>query len=458
MSRPNVTVNGVQVSSSPAPFAVLGNVHVEWGNESIMDNPEPSRARVQFLFYGEADPEWLAIGHRLEIRARIDGASRNTFSGRIESMTADRRRVIVQGGPQTEALVVTAHAVDYLKEFNSTYVETAWRRETDPGEPPRRARLRGASADEGWQLIGLDDLPAEPAEGAATHYDSITLGALLRRYLSWWGPQVTFWDASYADTDGKHFRRIETAFTDVTIPGDVLTTTPAGAWTLDYSPPQPLAEEVLPGSAVLADVEWTASADSRYTGARVSFQSTRREELDTGETGLQTNIERSVQTWRPPDVLDVYGKRVLELESGMIADYTEYRRMGRRWLDFASQDWRMQAVTIPKASQLPARQLAALFDVRGRRRVWWIVDGVDLLTPWGSVATVRGIATGGSLSYDAAADNWSVSMHITDTRTARPTDLSWDWLQAQSAKFAEAPASAAGDVTFADFLTITNTR
>lgn len=458
MSRPNVTVNGVQVSSGPAPFAVLGDLEVTWGSETIMDEPEPAKARVQFIFRGEADPSWVMIGHRVEIRQRIDSESVNSFSGRVESMSAARRSVTLPNGTRTPVLVITAQCVDYLREFKQTYVTTAWDRETAPGEPARVDRLRGIAAGEGWRLTGIDELPPQPVEHAATHYDSITLYTLLSRYLSWWGPQVTFWDASYADSDGVHTRRIETAWTDATMPGDVLTTTPDGVWTMDYSPPAPLEEHIIPAGAVLADADWAAGSDARLTGARIQYQTSKLETHDDGSQTWQTSLDRSVHTWRPADVLDTYGKRVLELETSAIAPWDEYRRMGRRWLDFAASDWRMNGLTIPRASDLPAAQLRAMFDVRARRRTWWVVDDVDLLTPWGNVATVRGFATGGTLRYDSARDSWSVSMHLTDTRTARPSDLTWDWLQAQPAPFSDAPAALAGDVSFADFQTITTTR
>lgn len=451
--RPRILINSQHVAGGASSvFAALGDVGIKWGSDNVLDTPNPAQLTCEFIFRGAVDTSRLRIGHRLELKQRIAGQDITGFSGRIENMQS---RLDDNG-----RLRIRVTASDSIKELRSYYVATEWENDgLREGQMPRIERIRRALNAGGWQLIGIEELPPMPFPSAASFYNSITAYALLNRYLSYYGPQVTFFDSSWTYDDGPITRRIEVAWMGQVTAGDTLTTADGTTWRVAHDTPDGLAQQVLPAGTVLADTEFEASADSILTTAKVSYQTTRFEtNEEEGTTRRVTSLD-TVTTSLGAEMLEAHGNRAVELESSAFATKAQLREIGRRWLDFTRNEWSPGRVTVPDSRDLPEATVAALVSARQRRLNWWVIHGLQIPTPLGGLATIRGVATGGDLHYRADRDSWSSSMSLTDTQIMLPADLNWPFLSEHNdPRFSEAPATAAGDVTFADFTTITETR
>jgi len=455
MSRPEVLVDDVLVASSAGePLAVLGHLSIKWGVESVMDAPEPATAAVTFVFSGGVDVGRISLGRRLMVRQRIDGFTWSLFAGRIRTMRA--------WADSRGRLHIAVTASDSIKDFRSAYAQIAWDSDSLPNTTKQLELIRQAMAVQGWELKGDEDLAPPPYPSSSSYYDSITLYTVLRRYLAQYGPQVTFWDSSGFDrTTGVYTQSIQIGYMGNNQIGDTLTANPStGVWYVTRDTPDGLTFGRLSASSVLRGVEWTAAADAALTVAKVSYQATRTETDDEGVMRKITSM-REVSTQASAELVQQYGRRPIEIEVSALAPPSEQRRIGRKWLEFAVHEWRPGALTIPDSYDLPEATLAGLLPSTTRRRRWWVVDGVGTWTPRGGPATLRGVATGGELTYHPkpkegrTEGHWEVAMTLTDTQLIRPTDFTFEQLAAAGEPFASSPADHAGNVQFSEFQTIT---
>lgn len=457
MSRPEVLIDDQLISSSPGlGLAVLGDVRIKWGQESVLDDPTPSTAAVTLVFAGGVDPARIGLGKRLIIRQRIDGKTWALFAGRIWSM----RAVADDAG----RLHVTVTCSDSLREFKATYLETAWPSDSLPNTTKQIELIRKAMAVNGWELKGDERIPPPLYPSSSSYYNSITAYTILRRHLAQYGPQVTFWDSSGTDVNtGVFTQSIEVGYMGLTQVGDTLTANPAtGQWYVTRDTPEGLQFSRVPASRVLRNVEWVSDVEASLTVAKISYQTTRTETDDDGVARKITSLTE-VSTEAGQDMIAKYGRRPIELETSVLAPPAEQRRIGRKWLQFGASEWTPGAVTIPDTHGMDEATLAGLLPSTTRRRRWWVITDVATWTPRGGPATLRGVATGGELRYHAkpkpgrAEGHWEVSMSLTDTQVILPADWTFTQLQGTEVPFSQATADQAGTVSFAEFQTITRT-
>ncbi|MCM3577452.1 hypothetical protein M3686_04795 [Micrococcus luteus] len=457
MSRPEVLIDDEVISGSArAPLVTLGELSIKWGNESVLDGPKPSTATVAFRFRSDVEAGKISLGRRLIIRQRIDGKTWALFAGTIRSM---RARTDAQG-----RLSIHVTAADSLRDFMDAYAQLEWPSDSLPDTTKQIELIRKTMAALGWELKGDEDLAPPLYPSSSSFYSSITLYTVLRRYLAQYGPQVTFWDSSGTDmTTGVYTRSIQVGFMGRSQVGDTLTANPTtGQWYVTRDTPDGLVFDRIPASRVLRDVEWAADTGSILTVANVSYQSTRTETDETGETRKITSMV-DVSTQAAPELVERYGRRAIDVETSVLAPPAEQRRIGRKWLEFATDEWRPGALTIPDTHGMDESTLAGLLPSTTRRRRWWVITDVGTWTPHGGPATLRGVATGGELRYHPtpkagrSEGHWEVSMSLTDTQVILPADWTFTQLQGTEVPFSQATADQAGAVSFAEFQTITRT-
>ena len=439
------------VPGAQAEVAALANLVITWGQQSLIDPPAPATLNVTLRYRGAVDVLQVNQGDLIEVQQDHPDQSRTPFSGRVRSMSADL--------DHRGRLLLHITATDHLADLDNTYISTAWHTDGLPQAEGRtvRQRLLEAITTAGWEVSGMDLLPAEVAPSAATFYSSIKLTTLLRRYLAQWGPQATFYDASYVGSvSGALVRRIAVGYMTGTAPGDTLTASTTGAWSLDYGEPSPAAEVVIPASNVLRDVAWDSGPENLITGAQVSRHSTRRETLEDDSTQYVTSLHE-VNVTMGAEVTEALGHRAIEVETltGTPAQESVHRAIGRKWMAFNGDQWRPGALTIHDSSQLAAQELSDMVGKTSRPRQWIVVPGVQVMTPRGSKADLRGLATGGRLAWDHQRRRWDISMTVADTQQTTAPDWTFTDLAAiPDTRFSQALAPAAQLVGFSSFDTI----
>jgi len=443
---PEVIIDGVTyVSRATSTVAVVGDIEVSWGQESILAEPEPATLRMTLIWRDSVNEFAVRLGSRIEVRQLINGELETIFAGRVKTMRAVP--------DASNRLRMTITAADSLSELRRAFVATEWPADNTAGTRAHLMQLRGALLEAGWALT--EDLPAPEWPSADTYYDSITLWTLIRRYTSQYGPQVSFWDVSSYQPDGTFKQVLHVGWMGRVQGGDALVMQD-GRLAVHRSTPAGLNKHHLSAGDVLRDATWTANPDAMVTTAKVSRQVTRIEEdSETGETRKVTSLE-DVTTSVP--AAEVYGARPVELESSALASRAHHRAIGRRWIEFGAHEWTPGEVTLPRTKHLSEEVLAGLLSTSRRRRAWWIVEGIQAPMPIGGMAALRGVATGGTLRWDAPRREWNVSMAITDTQIIRPVDMSFADLAAGPPAIAAATADQGGRVAFADFRTISHMK
>ncbi|MDO5633279.1 MAG: hypothetical protein Q4G34_00180 [Micrococcus sp.] len=445
--RPTLTIGSRAISGgAQSTVAAHADLDVTWGTSSVYDEPEPSKLSMSVLWRDNIDPNLIRQGTPVMLRANADGAARTVFAGRIQSL---RARAHGRG-----RLTVNFTAVDSLQELRAHYVQTRWPRDPE-GTTDNFNRLLAQIGGAGWRVYGRDTLPPQPWPNAETVYDSITVYTLLRRYLAQFGPQVTFWDVSRVDPDGTYRPGLRVGYAAAVQEGDSLHANPGGRLSVGRVTPAGLSQVHAPAEHVLRDVEWQSDADSLRTTCQIGYQVTRTETNEgTGEQRRVTSLSE-VSTSLGAAV-DEHGSRSLEFVTSASAPPAELRRMGRAWLQYVGHEWSPGALTVEDLGNLDPAAQAACLDVDLRRRAWWIVPGVGVPTPLGGLSSIRGVALGGELSYTGErGGRWSSSMTLKDQQIITPRDFTFEDLSSHHAPaISDAPASSAGDVRFADFLTI----
>lgn len=451
LSNPRLLFDGVDLTGGAGdPVAALADLSITWGTPSLVEPPTPDTLKVTLVYTGSVDVLRLRQGMALDLVQDFPDDDRFPFSGRIRSMSS---RVDGKG-----RLNISITATDHLADLDSTYVSTAWHTDgyTEAQGRTYRQNLTSAIAAQGWQLFGMERLPAEVRRSAATFYNSIKITTLLRRYLAQWGPNARYFDASYR-SDGRLIRRITVAHMADSSGGDTLTVGAGGTWYMKYGSPVGAQTVTVPASNVLRDIEWESAPENLLTVAQVSYQSTRREEREDGSTQWVTSLGE-VNTTRGAEWVDQYGARSVEVETTLAeSDATLLRQIGQRWMQFNGDEWRAESVTIHDSTQLPVQVLSDMIGKSTRPRQWIVVHGAEARTPRGELASLRGLATGGELSWDHDKQRWSISVHLTDTRLSE--DRVWNFLGlglVPISGIAVARATNAGPVRFSDFATITD--
>lgn len=455
LPRPYLLIHGQRLlpegqDGNTAPVAALADLSIKWGQETITDEPKPATLSVTLRYRGSVDVLKVTQGDLIEVQQVHPDDERVPFSGRVRNMSAS---LDAKG-----RLLLRITATDHLSDLDSTYVSTAWHTDGQPeaGGITIRQHIETALTNAGWALSGLDLLPAELGPSVATFYSSIKLTTLLRRYLAQWGPQATYYDASYTDaTTGKLRRRVAISYMADTAPGDTLTA-PGGTWTIQYGEPEPLQEVAIPARNVLRDVDWDSSPENLITAAQVSRQVTRLEEYEDGTTGYVTSLSE-VNVTRGAEWIDQYGNRAIELETvtGRPSAEALHRAIGRKWMAFNGDEWRPSGITIHKSNDLPAQQLSDMVGKTTRQRQWVVVPGVQVMTPRGASAALRGLTTGGTLNWNHDRNQWDITMALADTQAT--TDMNWTFTMLSNVPdnaYRYARADQAGTVQFSAFRTI----
>lgn len=457
LPNPRLLIHGVPLDSRASdPVAALADLTIKWGQETLTDRPTPATLNVRLRYRGSVDVLRVKQGDLIEVQQDHPDDMRSAFSGRIRNMSShldDRGR-----------LHLTITATDHLADLDNTFISTAWHSD-DTVEAQGTTyiqHLMGAMTSKGWEVIGLDTIPPEVGDSAAAFYSSIKLTTLWTRYLAQHGPQAIYWDASYTSDSGTGllYKRLAVGHMADYAPGDVLTA-PTGTWTLDYTPPSPLQEVTIPAGNVLRDIDWESTPENLMTAARVSFHRTRREERDDGTTGWvtsldDTNVSRG-QTWE-----ENYGVRTVEVETCTFRrtpegyDLSIYRPIGLKWMQYNGDEWRPGEVTIKDSGALPPQLLSDMVGKSTRPRMWLTIPGVQVMTPRGALADLRGLVTGGQLAWNGPRNRWDISFTLTDTRISGATDWRFTDIAAHNnTAVSQATAADAGTVQFSAFDTVT---
>lgn len=437
-------------TGATAEVAALASLVIDWGQDTLTDPPAPATLKVTLRYTGSTDVLAVAQGDLIEVQQAHADGMRSPFSGRVRNMAAD---LDTKG-----RLLLHITATDHLADLDNTYTSTAWHTDGYPQAEgvTFRQHLEAAILGAGWSLTGLELLPAELGPSAATFYSSIKLTTLLRRYLAQWGPQATYYDASYTDSgNGRLVKRVAVSYMTDTAPGDWLVTTPSGQWYVAYGEPGYTQEVSVPASNVLRDVAWESSPENLITAAQVSRQVTRKETLEDDTQQYVTSLS-PVNVTQGAAVTDELGHRAIELETvtGTPAQDALHRAIGQKWMAFNGDQWRPGALTIHNSAALAPQKLSDMVGKTTRPRQWIVVPGVQVMTPRGAKADIRGAVTGGQLAWDHKHRRWAITMTLADTQ--RTTAQQWTFadLAAQPPEYAQARADQAGTVQFSAFTTI----
>lgn len=456
MEHPRLWINQVPIlaageTMATAAVGVLADPVITWGSGAITDAPEAATLSVTLRYRDSVDTLKVAQGDLVEVKqTHVDGP-RAPFSGRVRNMDAEL--------DQRGRLLLHITATDHLADLDNTYVSTEWH--SDGTEQAAgmtvRERLLARLRDAGWAYTGLERLPAELGPSVATFYQSVKLTTLLRRYLAQWGPQATFYDASYTDSDhGNLVRRLAFTYMADTAPGDTLHTTTDGTWTLDHGEPVPLQELYVPAANVHRDVGWTSSPENLLTTAQVSRQVTRWEQYEDGTAGYVTSLSE-VNVNRSAAMVEQYGSRTIEVETltGAAAQAELHRTIGRKWMDFNGDEWRPGTLRLRDTTTLDPQLLSDLIGKTSRPRQWLVVPGVQVETPRGAKADLRGVITGGTLAWNHRRRQWDVSLSLSDTQATASLNMTFTALAALTdTRYSHARADQAGAVQFSSFNTI----
>lgn len=455
LPNPFLVINGNRLvpwgqPAATAPVAELADLSIPWGQDSIVDAPKPATMSITLRYRGSVDVLELEQGDFVDVQQIHPDGMRSPFSGRIRNMSSS---LDAKG-----RLLIRITATDHLADLDETYVATEWNTDghDQAGGLTYRDRLLDALTAAGWEVTGMDLLPPELGPSSATFYSSIKLTTLLRRYLAQWGPQASYYDASYYDVNIQRIRRrIAITYMAATAPGDALMADEAGEWFIQWGEPDPLQEIAIPASNVLRDVAWESTPENLITVAQVSRQVTRREESYEGGSSYVTSLSE-VNTTRGTSWINQHGRRTVEVETctGIPSDDALHRSIGQKWMAFNGDQWRPSDVIIHDSTLLSDQQLSDLVGKTTRGRQWIVIHGVNVMTPRGARSDIRGLTTGGTLTWNHEARRWDFTMALADTQPTVEAGLTFADLAAADPAYSQAPAPMAGAVQFSAFQTI----